>query len=70
MDHIELGREQGVWNQMVSLRQILGMMKPDERSEKARRYAVTITELEKVMAYYHTFILDHPVQLVDQENDH
>lgn len=32
--------------------------KPEERSEKARRYAVTITELEKVYAYYVIFIMD------------
>jgi len=30
--------------------------KPDERTELARRYAVTITELEKVYAYFYTFI--------------
>jgi len=32
--------------------------KPDERSEKARRYAVTITEMEKVYAYFKTFVID------------
>ncbi len=30
--------------------------KPEERSELARRYAITITELEKVMAYYTVYI--------------
>lgn len=30
--------------------------KPEERSEEARRYAVTITEMEKVIAYYKTYI--------------
>lgn len=29
--------------------------KPEERGEKARCYAVCITELEKVMAYYAVF---------------
>lgn len=32
--------------------------KPEERSEKARRYAVAITELEKVYAYYVTFVME------------
>jgi len=32
--------------------------KPDERSEEARRFAVTITEVEKVYAYYNDFILN------------
>lgn len=32
--------------------------KPEERSEEARRYAVTITELEKVVAYFKTFVVD------------
>lgn len=31
--------------------------KPEERGELTRRYAVTITDLEKVIAYYETFIL-------------
>lgn len=30
--------------------------KPKERSEEARRYAVAITEMEKVLAYYIAFI--------------
>lgn len=30
--------------------------KPEDRSELARRYAVSITELEKVMAYYLYFV--------------
>jgi hypothetical protein len=30
--------------------------KPEERSELARRYAVSITELEKVIAYYVVFV--------------
>ena len=35
--------------------------KPEDRSEKARYYAVAITEMEKVMAYFHTYIvIDEP----------
>lgn len=34
--------------------------KPDERNETARRFAVTITEMEKVLAYYITFIVNDP----------
>lgn len=30
--------------------------KPNERSELARRYAVTITELEKVFAYFRIYV--------------
>ena len=32
--------------------------KPEERSEEARRYAVTITELEKVLAYFAVFVVN------------
>jgi hypothetical protein len=32
--------------------------KPEDRSEKARRYAVTITEMEKVLAYFKTYVID------------
>ena len=36
----------------------LRFAKPDDRSEKARRYAVTVTELEKVVAYFKTYVVD------------
>lgn len=32
--------------------------KPEERSELARRYAVTITEMEKVYAYFMQYIME------------
>ena len=32
--------------------------KPDDRSELARRYAVTITELEKVYAYFLAWVIE------------
>jgi hypothetical protein len=31
--------------------------KPDERSETAQRFAVTITDLEKVIGYFETWIV-------------
>jgi hypothetical protein len=34
--------------------------KPEERGELARRYAVCITELEKVIGYYVTWIVMQP----------
>lgn len=34
----------------------LRAVKPEDRSGLDRRYAVTITELEKVFAYYYTYI--------------
>lgn len=32
--------------------------KPEERSELARRYAIVITEIEKIKAYYQVYIED------------
>lgn len=32
--------------------------KPDDRGELARRYAVTITELEKAYAYFYTWVIE------------
>lgn len=32
--------------------------KPEERSELARRYAVTITEMEKVYAYFMQYVIE------------
>ncbi len=40
------------------LKKLQGKM-PKERSEYARRIAVTITDLEKVYAYYNDFVLNN-----------
>jgi hypothetical protein len=32
--------------------------KPEDRSETARRFAVTITEMEKVLAYFNYFVVE------------
>lgn len=37
--------------------------KPEIRSERARRYAVAITEMEKTFAYFHTYV----VNFIDNE---
>jgi hypothetical protein len=50
--------EREVLNQLEDALRRLRDSKPEERSEKARRVAVTITEMEKVIAYYKTFVYD------------
>lgn len=42
--------------------------KPEIRSERARRYAVAITEMEKAFAYFQTYIVnfDSPVENWDK----
>ena len=40
------------------LLKVLKDAKPKERNETARRFAITITELEKVYAYFDKFISD------------
>ncbi len=42
---------------MSELLRLLHGLKGEDRSEKARRYAVTITEMEKVFAYFNTFVV-------------
>jgi hypothetical protein len=37
---------------------VLRANKPSERTEKARRYAVTITEMEKVNGYFNTYVIN------------
>lgn len=41
---------------MLEVLKQLRQAKGEDRSEKARRYAVTITEMEKVFAYFNTFV--------------
>jgi hypothetical protein len=43
---------------MRELENMLRHIKPQERSELARHYAVTITELEKVLAYFKVYIVE------------
>ena len=50
-------------NEEVMLSLKLALMKlreakPAERTEEARRYAVAITEMEKVVAYFNTFVIE------------
>ena len=40
---------------MAAVLATLTVLKPNDRSELDRRYAVTITEMEKVFAYFSTF---------------
>jgi hypothetical protein len=43
---------------LENMKWVLGQLQleqPKERSEKSRYYAVTITEMEKVIAYYETY---------------
>lgn len=44
--------EANLLHDMYEMLRRLQEAKPNERSEKARRYAVTITEFEKVIAYF------------------
>lgn len=41
-------------NALMKLREI----RPEERSGRSRRYAVTITEMEKVVAYFETWVIN------------
>lgn len=64
METIDLERSQSLKNTqgIKSLRDTLAILKkhkPDDRSELDRRYAVTITELEKTLAYFYTFVVSN-----------
>lgn len=45
------------WVVLVAAYRQLKKAKPENRSERARRYAVTITEMEKALAYFNTMVL-------------
>jgi len=44
-------------DKLQKMLEFLRFTKPEDRSEKARRYAVTITEMEKVVAYFQTWVV-------------
>lgn len=47
-----------VWAALLKAYRTLKESKPEDRSEKARRYAVTITEYEKVLSYFNTMVVE------------
>jgi hypothetical protein len=49
--------EHAIYADMVALWHRMKAAKPTERSEVARRYAVSMTEFEKVMAYFELFVV-------------
>jgi hypothetical protein len=50
-----------VWVALVAAYQALNSAKPQDRSETARRYAVTITEMEKVLAYFRMMVIEETI---------
>jgi hypothetical protein len=49
--------EHAIYADMVALWHRMKAAKPTERNEVARRYAVSMTEFEKVMAYFELFVV-------------
>lgn len=49
--------DEELWNDLLSIYRKLKAAKPDERSERARRIAVCLTEYEKVLGYFYTMII-------------
>ena len=52
-------KDDAVENALMAALKLLRANKPEARSEKARRYAVTITEMEKVFSYFKTYVGDN-----------
>ena len=50
--------QEAILNKMNLLLEELRQAKPDDRSEIARRCAVTVTEFEKTIAYFKTYVVD------------
>lgn len=53
----QLGNKE-IGQELVDLLAHLKVSKPNDRSEKDRRFAIVITDLEKVKAYFQVYILD------------
>lgn len=54
----DLINDAAVENSLLAALKSLRANKPTERSEKTRRYAVTITEMEKVYSYFKVYVVD------------
>ena len=55
---IQRASNQNAWLGLLNAYELLRQGRPNDRSPADRYYAVTITEMEKVMAYFQTFILN------------
>lgn len=53
----ELNAELKAWDAMIETMRQLKEMKSEQRTAYDRYVAVTITELEKVMAYYNIYVM-------------
>ena len=49
--------DEELWNELLSTYRKLKAAKPEERSERARRIAVCLTEYEKMLGYFYTMII-------------
>jgi hypothetical protein len=54
----ELVDERDILRKMFDLENLLKRAKPTEASELARRYAIVVTDLEKVIAYFQAFVVE------------
>lgn len=55
---------------LFKLQEVIALMrahKPEERNEKARRYAVSVTEMEKVIAYFKTYVIDQGITMIGKD---
>ena len=50
--------EQGMLRNLMESLALLRVHKPEQRSETARAWAVSITEMEKVVAYFKVYVVD------------
>ena len=55
---IRRNSNKSVWWALQNAHEMLHEMRPNDRSPTDRYYAVTITEMEKVLAYFQTFVLE------------
>jgi hypothetical protein len=46
-----------MWNELLSTYRKLKAAKPNDRSDQDRKFAICITEYEKLLSYFHTMIL-------------
>jgi hypothetical protein len=61
--NVMVNEAEEVLHKMQEALEALRKIKPEDRSEQARRIQVTITEYEKMIAYYMTYVLGMGLEL-------
>jgi len=52
-------KDKNVEDRLLKLMSVIDDAKPNDKSDKDRYYAIITTDIEKIYAYFQTYIMEH-----------